>query len=119
MKNRKKSYRTGGPPGQPPSRPSLVTLLSRIAEYALTGGVRWLVLFGGLLVAFLYVNHMPADTLVVMMIFAILTSAIFRGIRAWQDDLDEYRRSLTEYRMNLADSRNKLQPKKDIVWDRH
>jgi hypothetical protein len=53
------------------------------------------------------------------MIFAVLTNAFISGIRAWQYDIEEYRRSLTEYRMNMADNRNKRQVKKAIVWDRH
>ena len=101
------------------SRPTTVTLLSRIIGAALSGGMLWFMFFGGLLVAFLHVNHFPADSLLVLMIFAILIIALLRGIRGWQEDLDEYRRNLTEYRMNMADNRNKQQVKKDIIWDRH
>jgi len=119
MKLYKKSCKPGPPSKLPVSRPTVVTLFSRIAEFALTGGVRWFVLFGGALIAFLHVNNMPADTLLVLLIFAILTSAFIRGIRAWQNDIEEYRRSLTEYRMNMTDIRNKHKVKKAIVWDRH
>jgi hypothetical protein len=119
MKTYKKSYKSGAPPGLPFRRPTAVTLLIRIAGSALTGGVWWFVFFGGVVVAFMHVNHMPADTVLVLMIFAVLANAFISGIRAWQYDIEEYRRNLTEYRMNMADIRNKRQVKKAIVWDRH
>jgi len=118
MKLYKKSYKPGASPKLPVSRPTVVTLLFRIAESAFTGGMRLFIVFGGALIAFLHVNHMPADTLLVLMIFAVLTSAFFSGIRAWQNDMEEYRRSLTEYRMNMANIRNKHRVKKAIAWDR-
>lgn len=119
MKSYKNIYKSGAPPGLPFRRPTVFTLLTRIAESALTGGVWWFVFFGGVLVAFMHVNHMSADTVLVLMIFAVLTNAFISGIRAWQYDIEEYRRSLTEYRMNMANIRNKRQVKKAIVWDRH
>jgi membrane protein implicated in regulation of membrane protease activity len=97
----------------------MATLLLHIAESALSGGMLWLMFLGGLLLAFLGVNHLPDGHLLVLMIFAVLFIALFRGIRAYQDDLDEYRRDLTEYRMNMDDNRNNRQVKKDIIWDRH
>lgn len=118
MKSYKKSYKAGAPPKLPISRPTVLKLFSRIAGFILTGGVFWFVFCGGVFVAFLHVNHMPADTVLVLMMLAVLTNAIFRGIQAWQDDFVEYRRNLAEYRMNMADIRNKQRVKKDIVWDR-
>ena len=119
MKLLKKSYRQDARPELPVSRPTVITLLSRIAGAAVTGGMLWIMCFAGAAVVFLHVNHFPADNLLVLLIFALLVIALFRGIRAWQDDLDDYRKSLTEYRMNMADIRNKKQVKKDIIWDRH
>jgi len=119
MKLLKKAHKPGAPPKLPVNRPTVITLLSRIVESAFAEGMRWLVFFGGALVAFLHYNHMPADTPLVLLIFAVLTIAFIRGIRAWQYDFEEYRRNLTEYRMNMADIRNKRRVKKDIVWDRH
>jgi hypothetical protein len=118
MKSYKKSYKSGAPPKLPVSRPTVVKLFSRIAGFILTGDALWFVFFGGILVAVLHVNHLPADTVLVLMIFAVLANAIFRGIQAWQDDFVEYRRNLAEYRMNMADIRYKQRVKKDIVWDR-
>jgi len=118
MKLYKKSYKPCAPPKLPVSKPTVVTLFFRIAESAVTGGMQLFVIFGAALIAFLHVNHMPADTLLVLMIFAVLTSAFISGIRAWQNDMEEYRRSLTEYRMNMADIRNKHRVKKSIAWDR-
>ena len=119
MKTYKKCFKTGSPPKLPISKPGMVGLLSRIVQSAITGGMLWYMCFGGGLVAFLHVNHMPADNLLVLMIFTVLVIALFRGIRAWQDDLDEYQRNLTEYRMNMDDVRNKHRVKKAIAWDRH
>lgn len=123
MKTNKMSHRPGTPPKLPFSRPGITTLLLRITESALTGGMLWLMFFGGLLLAFLHVNHLPANNLLVLMIFGVLIIALFRGIRSWQDDLEEYQRNLTEYRMNMADNRHrqdtKQHLKKAIAWDRH
>jgi hypothetical protein len=118
MKSYKKSYKSHVRPKLPVPRPNVVTLLVRIAESAVTGGMRWLVFFSGLLIVFLHFNHFPADSLLVPLIFTVVIIAIFRGIRSWQGDLEEYQRNLTEYRMNMADNRNKNQVKKDLIWNR-
>jgi membrane protein implicated in regulation of membrane protease activity len=119
MKTISKSYKTHSAHNLPTSRPTMTTLLYRIAASALSGGMLWLMFFGGMLIVFLHINHFPADSLLVLMIFAALIIAFFRGIRAWQDDLDEYQRDLTEYRMNMTENRIKRQVKEDIVWNRH
>ncbi len=120
MKNYKNTRNTGSPARLPISKPGIFSLFTHIAGSALTGGMFWFVLIGGAAIAFLHVNHvMPAEHLLVLLVFVVLTSAIFRGIRAWQYDIEEYRRDLTEYRMNMEDNRNKHQVKKAIAWDRH
>ena len=97
----------------------MTTLLYHIAASALSGGMLWLMFFGGMLIVYLHINHFPADSLIVLMIFAALLTAFFRGIRAWQEDLNEYHRDLTEYRMNMTENRIKRQVKTGISWDRH
>jgi hypothetical protein len=118
MKSYKKRYKSDGQQKLPVNRPNAVTLLGRIAESAVTGGMRWLVFFSGLLIAFLHFNHFPTDNLLVPLIFTFVIIAILRGIRSWQGDLEEYQRNLTEYRMNMLDNRNKHEVKKDIIWNR-
>ena len=110
---------SGSPQKLPVSRPTMATLVFRIAESALSGSMLWIMFFGGLLIAFLHVNHLPAEHLLVLMIFAVMLMILLRGIGAWEDDLDEYQRNLSEYRMNMADNQNKPQVSKDIIWDRH
>ena len=118
MKTISKSHKTDFVHCPPVSRPTMTTLLYRIAGSAVSGGMLWLMFFGGMLIVFLHINHFPADSLLVLMILAALTIAFFRGIRAWQGDLDEYQRDLTEYRMNMTENRIKRQVKKDIIWER-
>jgi hypothetical protein len=119
MKTISKTYKQGPSHTPPVSRPTMTTLLYRIAASAFSGGMLWLMFFAGILTLFLHINHFPADSLLVLMIFAALVIAFFRGIRAWQDDLDEYQRDLTEYRMNMTENRIKRQVRKDIAWNRH
>ena len=118
MKLFRKKYKADASSKLPVSRPTVMTLLLRIAASALTGGMRWLLFFAGVMIVFLHYNHFPVDGLLVLMLFAVLVVAVFRGIRAWQDDIDEYQRNLTEYRMNMADNRKKHEVKKDIIWNR-
>jgi membrane protein implicated in regulation of membrane protease activity len=119
MKTNTNRLKPAAPAKLPISRPTIITLFARIVGAAVTGGMLWLMFFGGALIAFLEYNHLPAGHLPVLMIFAVMVVALLRGIRAWQDDLDEYQRNLTEYRMNMADIRNKHVVKKDIAWHRH
>jgi uncharacterized membrane protein (DUF106 family) len=119
MKKMSKTIKTGGPARIPLSKPGLFTLFANIARAAFTGGMLWFIFFAGMVAAFLHVNHLPTEHLLVLLIAAVVVTAFIRGIREWQYELDEYQRDLTEYRMNMADIRNKHQVKKDIVWDRH
>jgi len=118
MKTYKNVFKSDARSKLPVSRPNVVTLFARIAESAVTGGMRWLVFFSGLVIAFLHFNHFPADGLLVPLIFTVLMIAIYRGIRSWQGDLEDYQRALSEYRMNMADNRKKHEVKKDIIWNR-
>jgi len=119
MKKGRKNNKTGGPARIPLSKPGTFSLLAHFARAALTGGMLWLVFFGGLGVAFLHVNHFPVEHLLALLIAAVVVIAFVHAIRDWQHELDEYQRDLTEYRMNMADIRNRHQAKKDIIWDRH
>lgn len=120
MKTNKMTSRPGSSSELPVSKPGTFGLFAHIAGSALTGGMFWFVLIGGAVIAFLHVNHLaPAGHLLVLLVFVVLGNAILGGIRAWQSDIEEYRRELTEYRMNMEDNRNKRQVKKAIVWDRH
>jgi uncharacterized membrane protein (DUF106 family) len=119
MKTHKKYQKSGMLPTAPVSRPTVSTLLLRIAGSALTGDMGWFVFFCGVVIAFLHVNHFPIDGLLVLIIFTVLIFAIFRGIRIWRGELEEYQRNLSEYRRNIADIHKKQSVKKDIIWDRH
>ena len=119
MKKVSKTRNAGGSARIPLSKPGVLTLLADIARAAFTGGILWFVFFGGIVVAFLYVNNLPTEHLLVLLIGAVVVTAFIRGVREWQYELDEYQKDLTEYRMNMADIRNKRTVKKDIIWDRH
>lgn len=119
MKTMNKTFKPGSPQKLPVCRPTRATLFFRIAESALSGSMLWVMFFGGLLIGFLHVNHLPAEHLLVLMIFAVLMMVLLRGIEVWEDDLDEYQRNLSEYRMHMADNQNKQQVRKDIIRDRH
>ena len=103
----------------PARKPGVASLLARIAQSMLTAGMLWFVCLGGALFAFLNANHLPAEHLPVLIVFTVLIVALLRGIRAWQDDIDEYHRDVTQYRMSMVDIRNRRQVKKAIAWDRH
>lgn len=106
-------------PTLPARKPGVASLLAHIAQSMVTGGMLWFVCLGGALFMFLNANHLPAEHLPVLIVFAVLIVALLRGIRSWQDDIDEYQREVTEYRMSLAEISNKRQVKKVIAWDRH
>ena len=115
----KNTSSSGSPARIPLNKPGTFSLVAHFARAALTGGMLWLVFFGGLAVAFLHVNHFPVEHLLALLIVAVVVIAFVRAIREWQQELDDYQRDLTEYRMNMADIRSKHQVKKDIIWDRH
>ena len=118
MNTNRKYHRAATPAKLPLSRPTILTLFARITGAAFTEGMLWLMFFGGLLIAFLEYNNLPAGDLPVLLVFALVVIALLRGIRAWQEDLVDYQRNLTEYRMNMADIRNRREVKKNIIWDR-
>ena len=119
MKNRKLECRIGVTPALPARKPGVASLLIRIAQSLLSGGMFWFVCLGGALFVFLDSNHLPVKDLPVMIVFPVLIVALLRGIRAWQADLDDYQKDLTEYRMNLEAARKCRQVNKVIIWDRH
>jgi len=100
------------------SRPNVFTLLARMAEAAVSGGMLWLAFFCAVVLVYMHINHMPAYDLLVLVLFGLVALAVIRGMKSWQADIEEYRRSLTEYRMALADVHKKTMVKKDIAWDR-
>ena len=119
MKKISKTSKTARPARIPLSKPGLFSLVVNISRAAFTGGMLWFIFFAGIALAFLHINHLLSEHLLVLLVAAVAVTAFIRGIREWQYELDEYQRDLTEYRMNMADIRNKHQVKKDIVWDRH
>jgi hypothetical protein len=118
MKNKRLLARPEAPT-LPARKPGVASLLGHIAQSTLRGGMFWFVCLGGALFLFLDANHLPAEHLPVLIVFAVLIIALLRGIRVWQDDLENYQRDLTEYRMSLEDIRNRRQAKKTIAWNRH
>jgi hypothetical protein len=118
MKTNRNHYKPAAPADLPLDKPTVFTLLSRIAGSAVSGGMLLFMALCGAVIVFLDYNKLPAGHLPELMFITVLVVAMLRGIRAWQEDLDEFRRDLTEYRMNLAELRSKQQVRKDIVWDR-
>ena len=119
MQRNRKSRVTEAPPAMPAGRPSVVRLLTRIAEAAFSGDMRWIVACGGAVIFYLHANHMQTDLLLALLVCGVAAVSLLRGMRAWQADIEEYRRSLTEYRMLLTEQRNRARIRKNIAWDRH
>ena len=95
MKKLKKISRTSSRARIPLSKPGVFSLFVHIARAALTGGMLWVAFFAGLILVYLHVNHFPTQHLPVLLIAAVVVIAFVRGIREWQQELDEYQRDLT------------------------
>jgi len=83
-------------------KPSALTLLGHIIKSLFTGEALWIAAPGGALLAYLHVNRVTSDILLVLLLLAVVALAFLRGCKAWQRDLNSYRKTLT----NSLRSRN-------------
>ena len=84
-----------GHSGKGPRKPSALTLLGHIIKSVFTGEALWVAAPGGALLAYLYINRVTSDTLLVLLLGTVVVLAFLRGCKSWQRDLDSYHRKLS------------------------
>jgi hypothetical protein len=109
MQRKSFSKRRDDDPGLDGSRPTALSLITHILRSLVTDGMQWLLIPAVLLVMYLRHIHFGQEILPVVIFGGLAIMAILNGCKAWQSDLDEYRRHRV-----LSHHLNAVPVKKDI-----
>ena len=90
-------------------RPTAMTLVAHIIRAFVVDGL-FLLVATIAVAAYLYQTHLRNDTMIVLIFTGIALLALLRGCRAWQIDLDEYRRQLAMERHKDAQEQSTTIP---------
>ena len=88
------SRRQDGDQGTVTARPTALSLITRILGSLVTDGKQWLLTAAVLVVMYLRHIHFDNEILPVVVFGVLAIMAVLNGCRAWQEDLDEYRRQV-------------------------
>ena len=77
-------------------KPSALTLLGHIIKSLFTGEALWIAAPGGALLAYLHVNRVTSDILLVLLLLAVVALAFLRGCKEWQKELNDYHKTLSD-----------------------
>ncbi len=80
------------------SKPSVSRLLAHIFSSAFSSGMISLLALGTAFVVFLGYHNIPTANYYVLLFGSIIVLAFLRGCKAWQQDLNDYQRSLADAR---------------------
>lgn len=79
-------------------KPSVSRLLGHIISSAFSSGMISLLALGTALVVFLGYHNIPTGNCFTLLFGSIIVIAFLRGCKAWQQDLNDYQRSLADAR---------------------
>ena len=97
------SGRQDGDQGAVTARPTALSLITRILGSLVTDGMQWLLIAAVLVAIYLRHIHFEQEVLPVMLFGWLAIMAVLNGCRAWQEDLDEYRRQVVlRHRLKTA-----------------
>ena len=80
------------------SKPSVSRLLAHIFSSAFSGGMISLLALGTAFVVFLGYHNIATGNYFALLFGTIIVLAFLRGCKAWQQDLDDYQKSLADAR---------------------
>lgn len=75
-------------------RPSVSKLAMYILKAPVNSGMIWLVIPALAAMAYLYHNHYENDIVLALLFSSLVITALVRGCRDWQHDLNEYQHHL-------------------------
>jgi len=94
MQGKSVRKRLDGDRDQVTARPTALSLVINILRSLVTDGMLWLLIAAVLMVNYLRHIHFEQEVLPVALFGWLAIMAVLNGCRAWQEDLDEYRRQV-------------------------
>lgn len=108
MQGNSYSRRQDGDRGTVTARPTALSLITRILGSLVTDGMQWPLMAAVLVVMYLRHIHFEQEVLPVVLFGWLAIMAVLNGCRAWQEDLNEYRRQvMLRHRLKTAQPVNR------------
>jgi hypothetical protein len=80
------------------NKPSVNRLLGHIFSSMVSSGMISLLVVGSAIIAFLRYHHIPSHHSFALLFGTIITLGFLRGCQTWQDELNDYQKSLADAR---------------------